>query len=281
MVKGKIEIALHIIFWIFILFSINVNWNSDWFDQSLRTKTPAPLFVIILPIYFYINAFILIPKFFSFEKWKQYVIYSAILFILPELIRIIVYMFKTDNSSIESLIFNRDSFIFGAPSVFFLALNTSFIYRLTLDWLRNKEGNTKNQTPETNKPTIPYENNALLDNQQAEELKELLQQKMHAEALYLNPDLSLGELAESVKSSEKKVSYLINQHLDSNFYEWVNRYRINRFKEQIAIPENRKLSIVGVAMNCGFSSKSSFYRAFKTEVGVSPSQYLKKQEKPQ
>ena len=278
--KGKVEIALHLIFWIFILSSVNVDWNGDWFDKSIRPKSPAPHLVLILPIYFYINAFILIPKYFSLNKWKQYALYASILFFLPELIRIGIYLLQDDNQSIESLLFNRDSFIFGAPSAFFIALNASFIYRLTIDWLSNKDQIAGTNSSKTTKPAIPYENNALLDDNEAEGLKQTLEQKMTSDALYLNPKLSLRELAESVMSTEKKISYLINQHMDSNYYEWINSYRIERFKKEITKPANKNLSIVGVALNCGFPSKSSFYRAFKSENGVSPSQYLKNLNKP-
>jgi len=278
-VKNKIEITLHILFWIFILLSINVNWNSDWFDQSIRPNTPAPLSVLIFPIYFYINAFVLIPKYFSLKNWKQYALYASLLFFLPELLRMGFYLLKDGGQSFEALLFDRDSLIFGAPSFFFIALNTSFIYRFAIDWLTRKDQDPSTNTTEIDKAAIPYENNALLDQDKAEELKKALEGKMEAESLYLNPELTLRELAESVSSTEKKISYLINQHMDSNFYEWVNRYRTERFKKEIEKPENKALSIVGVALNCGFPSKSSFYRAFKSEAGVSPSQYLKNLDK--
>lgn len=277
--KSKLEIALHILFWIYIFSAVNVEWNTDWFDQSIRTNTPAPLSLLIFPIYFYVNAFLLIPKYFSLNKWKQYALFAFILFFLPEMIRLAFYTYRDGSQPVEALLFNRDSFIFGSPSAFFIALNMSFIYRLGLDWLRN-EGHTKPNSEAIVEPARPYENNALMDHDKAEELKKSLEQVMASDALYLKSELSLRELADSVSSNEKKISYVINQHMDSNFYEWVNRYRIEKFKEEISKPESENLSIVGVALNCGFPSKSSFYRAFKSEVGVSPSQYLKNQRKP-
>ena len=259
--------------------AINVDWSSDWFDQSIRPRTPAPLSVLILPIYFYVNAFILIPKYFSLKNWKQYILFAFLLFFLPELIRIGFYALRDGSGSFESLLFNRDSFIFGSPSVFFLSLNASFLYRFTVDWLRNNRKENSAEPVSSKKVAAPYENNELLNAEEAAKLKQALEQKMIAESLYLNPELSLRQLATALGSTEKKVSYLINQHMNSNFYEWVNGYRVEKFKEEIAKPENKNLSIVGTALNCGFPSKSSFYRAFKAEVGSSPSQYLKNLDK--
>lgn len=264
-----------------MLASINVDWTADWFDQSVRYKNPAPLFVLIFPLYFYINAFVLIPKYFSIKKWKQYAMYSFMLFIIPELIRIVLYMFLDETKSFEQTLFNRDSFLFGAPSILFLSLNASFLYRFVKDRLVKKDPIGEKEGEEQKKFSAPYENNVLLNSDEAESLKLALEQTMTEKMLFLNPDLSLRELAESIGSTEKKVSYLINQEMGSNFYEWVNRYRVNRFKSEISKTENKGFSIVGIALNCGFPSKSSFYRAFKSEVGSSPSEYLKKIDKSQ
>jgi AraC-like DNA-binding protein len=102
-----------------------------------------------------------------------------------------------------------------------------------------------------------------------------LNHQLTTEEIYLDPELKLRDVAKAIESTEKKVSYLINQYLKSSFYELINRYRVEKFKTEIANPENENLSIVGVAFNCGFPSKSSFYRAFKSNVSMSPSEYLK------
>ena len=136
--KTKAEIIIHIFFWLFIFSSINIDWTADWFDARLRPRSPAPLSLIVFALFFYINAFFLIPKYFGFDTWEKYVVYASILFFQPELIRIICYQFFIKPTGIEKELFSRDSFIFGAPSPFFLALNASFIYRLTKDWFLNK-----------------------------------------------------------------------------------------------------------------------------------------------
>ena len=277
---GKIERYVHIIFWVMIFASVNVAWTEPWFDRSIRPNTPAPLLILIFPIFFYVNAFILLPKYFNREKWHLYILYSICLFILPELIRSGVHIYFNEGINFSDEIFSRDSFLFGAPSPFFLALNTSFIYRFTMDWFANKSKIEQLEKRNTEKKSAPaYENIDILTEKEAELMSTALEQKMLNEELFLNADLSLRELADGLDTSEKKLSFLLNQKLDTNFYEMLNKYRVEKFKEEIAKTENQNLSIVGLALNCGFQSKSSFYRAFKSEVGTSPSSYLKKIKK--
>lgn len=274
--KSKIEILVHILFWILIFSSINIEWSANWFDQSLRPRRPAPLSLLAFILYFYGNAFVLIPRYLAKETWKQYVLGAFLLFIVPELSRIVLYHFVVDGIQLSTELFSRDSFIFGAPSAFFMAVNLSFLYRLTRDWFIHKN-RIKDLQYASNKTkgNIPYEGNPLLTDAEAEVLEQALLLQLEKNELYLNPELSLRELAEAANSTEKKVSYLINQSLKTNFYELINKYRVERFKKDVTDPENEKLSLVGLALNCGFPSKSSFYRAFKNNVGVSPSAYLK------
>lgn len=276
MIRAKTEFVLHLLLWIFILSSINIDWTANWFDPSLRPNTPAPLSLIVFAAYFYVNAFILIPKYFSFETWKKYAAYAFLLFILPEITRITVYKYALYDLGFERALFSRDSFLFGTPSPFFMALNLSFIYSFTKAWFVNKNKIRELQEAEKKVPPAPYEHAVLLSDEETIKLKLALMDQLENEELYLNPALTLRDLADTLGSTEKKVSYLINQHLNTSYYELINKYRVKKFKTVVAKPENKSLSIVGIALNCGFPSKSSFYRAFKSQVSMLPSEYIKK-----
>jgi AraC-like DNA-binding protein len=86
------------------------------------------------------------------------------------------------------------------------------------------------------------------------------------------------KLAQQLGWPVNDLSFLINEAFRTNFNDWINNYRIEVFKELLRHPENRKYSILGLSQEVGFSSKASFYRAFKKVTGVTPSDYLKSNE---
>lgn len=92
---------------------------------------------------------------------------------------------------------------------------------------------------------------------------------------YLDEGLTLSKLASILETSDKKLSYYFNSHLQANFYDFVNAHRIEAFKIKLASNEQENYSILGLAYDSGFKSKSSFNRIFKKETGLSPSAYLK------
>jgi AraC-like DNA-binding protein len=90
---------------------------------------------------------------------------------------------------------------------------------------------------------------------------------------YLDTELTLGKLAELTAISDKKLSALLNQHMNISFYDFVNSYIINAFKDVIKSDMYNKYTIETIAYQCGFKSKASFYRIFKTKMKMSPSEY--------
>jgi AraC-like DNA-binding protein len=106
-----------------------------------------------------------------------------------------------------------------------------------------------------------------------------LKQLMETEKPYLNPDLNLSMLAESLQMKPKQLSSKINQNCDQNFYDVVNSYRVEAFKGRLQSTERDKLSLLGHAYECGFYSKSTFNHVFKKTTQLTPSEYLKKLKK--
>jgi AraC-like DNA-binding protein len=72
------------------------------------------------------------------------------------------------------------------------------------------------------------------------------------------------------------LSQVINSREGKNFYDYINLLRIADFKEQIQQPESQKYSLLGLATQCGFNSKTTFNRNFKKATGLSPTEYLAK-----
>ena len=106
-----------------------------------------------------------------------------------------------------------------------------------------------------------------------------LRQLMETEKLYLNSDLNLAILAESLNMKPRQLSAKINQNCDQNFYDMVNSYRVEAFKNRLQSAERDKLSLLGHAYECGFYSKSTFNHVFKKMTQLTPSEYLRKLKK--
>lgn len=114
-----------------------------------------------------------------------------------------------------------------------------------------------------------YEKSAL-DAAQSERIARKLERAMEQDCLYRNPNLTLGLLAQHVGVSLNYVSQTLNQNLGQSFFEFVNSWRI---KEAIPLVEKGDATILAVAYEVGFNSRSSFYSAFKRETGQTPTSY--------
>ncbi|MEL6538364.1 MAG: helix-turn-helix domain-containing protein [Bacteroidota bacterium] len=94
---------------------------------------------------------------------------------------------------------------------------------------------------------------------------------------YLDPTLSLRSLAHQVEIHPNQLSWLLNEHLKQNFNEFINRHRIEYFKQLVVDPTNGHISLVGLAFESGFNSKTVFNTAFKKQEGMTPKAYQKSQ----
>jgi len=116
----------------------------------------------------------------------------------------------------------------------------------------------------------------LLPDEKVEEIKLKLNELMRVEAPYLDSELNLIKLAQLLNVTSHQLSYVINKGHNENFFQFVNRYRVEKAKIMLSDKENEKLSILGVAFEAGFSSKTSFNTTFKKMTELTPSEYKKK-----
>lgn len=119
-----------------------------------------------------------------------------------------------------------------------------------------------------------YEKSTLTDNQLEaihRELVQLIKQKK----LYLTPELALTMVSQQLDVHPNTVSQVINRVEQKNFFDYINSLRVEEFKERVVKPENQKYTLLSLAYECGFNSKTSFNRNFKNITGKSPTEYLK------
>ena len=109
----------------------------------------------------------------------------------------------------------------------------------------------------------------------AKEIHSVLTEAMVNNKLYTNPELTLAELAQALNVHPNNLSQVINTFEGKTFFDYINQKRIEEFKRIVSLPENQKFTLLGLAHDCGFNSKTSFNRNFKNATGLSPSEYLK------
>ena len=132
------------------------------------------------------------------------------------------------------------------------------------------------QEPEKQEKTVElkYKTNKI-STEECQRLTEKLEALMHRDKPYTNPDLKIADLATMLGRSAHTLSYLFNQHLNRNYYDYINDYRIEEFKRLINEDEYSKYTLGALAELCGFSSRASFFRYFKKATGITPNEYIR------
>jgi len=163
------------------------------------------------------------------------------------------------------------------PLLFLLSFTTYWIG--TKGYLRkqaiqvsyNENLNSRVQTSSKNDDILQKTllKNTVKDAQAFKQLSEcMIKQKP-----YLINDLTLAELAEIVCINSRALSKLINENAGTNFYDYINTYRLNEFKTRIS--QDQKSRILDLAFDSGFNSKTTFNSIFKSHTGMTPSQFRK------
>jgi len=90
---------------------------------------------------------------------------------------------------------------------------------------------------------------------------------------FLDPNLTLLQLASELDISTHYLSQIINEKFHLNFFDFINQYRVEEVKVRINNSEFKNYSLLGIALDSGFNSKSAFNRIFKKFTNQTPSQY--------
>ena len=129
-----------------------------------------------------------------------------------------------------------------------------------------------------NPPPTPLKKKVLTD-EKVVQLKHQLLELMSTDKPYLDSEITLPKLSKMMLSNTYHMSYLLNDCLEENFYTFINRYRIEECMRLLKDPFYDRLTLLGIAFECGFSSKTSFNISFKKITGMSPSEYRERNRK--
>jgi len=121
----------------------------------------------------------------------------------------------------------------------------------------------------------PATNRPMLSKKEVEGYLEQLHRLMKQEELFIDPALSLRGLAGEMDLHPNRLSWLLNEHLGQNFNEYINSFRLETFKQKAVDPANSHLTLLGLAYDSGFSSKTVFNAFFKKKEGKTPRAWVK------
>ena len=117
-----------------------------------------------------------------------------------------------------------------------------------------------------------YEKSGLTPERAKAYLEKLLQ-IMQDEMPYTNSELTLNQLADMLSISPHNLSEVINTQREQNYFDFINQYRVEKVKRDLADPKKQHLTILAIAFDAGFNSKTSFNTIFKKYTNLTPSEY--------
>ena len=104
---------------------------------------------------------------------------------------------------------------------------------------------------------------------------EKVRNAMEGDKIFLKKNLNLEQFSERIDLPAKEVSAVINKHFGTNFFEYVNSYRVEAAKSLLSDPDKADMTVLDVLLESGFNSKSAFHRFFSRLVGMSPTEFRK------
>lgn len=122
--------------------------------------------------------------------------------------------------------------------------------------------------------SIPKYAKTRLQDEKAEFYLHKLDEYLQAEKPWIQPNLTLKDIAGKIDIAEYHLSQIINEKLGQNFFTLINSYRVEEVKRKIGDPRYAHLSLLGIAFDSGFNSKSSFNSIFKKHTKMTPTEYL-------
>lgn len=190
--------------------------------------------------------------------WLKYLTFAMIFCWLTVAVSHVVDMIVNTNQSFGIVLHTAISIIIY--SVGYLNLSQPEIF------MKPKEIIGKDEAP------VKYKKSGL-DNSSAKEIKEKLINVMEEQKPYLDSDLTLNKLAEIISVSGHHLSEVINSEIGKSYYDFINEYRVEEFINKLKDPSTANYSLISIAFDSGFKSKTSFNTIFKKHTGKTPSEY--------
>ncbi len=155
----------------------------------------------------------------------------------------------------------------------FVSLLINFVFAILIFYKALQHPEYFTGLPGEEKQT-KYEHSRLTEKEKTEYLQKL-ENYFNIDKPYLNPELTISDVASKLNFPAKYLSQVINESFDRNFYDFINSYRIEEAKKQLNENSDPKKTVLEVLYESGFNSKSAFNSAFKKQTGFTPTQFRK------
>ncbi|MDY8137351.1 helix-turn-helix transcriptional regulator [Aquimarina sp. 2201CG5-10] len=222
----------------------------------------------------------------SFSVWLQNSMH--LLLLLGYAIIAFVYVYRKDKKN--SILLKRFSILLGVLALTELLLQTGFLLsgasaitaEIVLSALMSIAILLLGYWIVDIKQVLPvlegtkYKTSPLSETR-SRKIKKDIQVYFEKEDFYLNPNLKIADLAKAIGVPSHHISQVLSEQMQASFYEIVNKYRIDKAKEMLRSGALNKLSVQAIGEECGFSSKTSFYRAFKKVTQMTPTVFIQKE----
>jgi AraC-like DNA-binding protein len=242
--------------------------NNGLYQTTLGTVWDISVYVLNYGgIFYYFYKSLLIYRNYKLWAENQYSnLYEVELkwlrnFLWFFMIGAVIHLINTVIDLVYDLPFDQDYYwqLFTVATIIYVGFSG-----LTQEQNKNihfeEENKTSENVKEEEKPLADEEN----------KLKEKLLTFMESQKPFLNPDLTLRQLAVLMHSNTSVLSGVINQGFGKNFNDFINEYRVQSFQEAVKDEKNKNLTLVAIAFDCGFNSKATFHRAIKKFTGNVP-----------
>lgn len=177
-----------------------------------------------------------------------------------------------------AVIMKNETLIFTLIGLFILVASYFGISHANILGLSAIQSNNseEKQVVNENSITVKYQKN-FAGEEVIQSIYQKLSFRMEHEKLYKDPELNLNQVAVLLNVHPNILSQTINSVENKNFYDYINQHRIEEFKRIVILPENQKFTILSLAFESGFNSKTSFNRNFKKYMDCSPREFIKNQ----
>jgi AraC-like DNA-binding protein len=176
--------------------------------------------------------------------------------------------------SIYNLAFNASSLNLYINCIFLVAIFTIGYYSLKQKEIFPVNEKHRNEIISLNEETPSAEmKRKIIADEELVRLKSKLTELMRSQKPYLDSELNLIKLAEITNITPHQLSYLLNTGFNESFFLFINKYRVEKAKELLLKEEMNNLSILGIAFESGFNSKTSFNSTFKKITNQTPSEF--------